>query len=133
MIRRTVESGRRAAEKIMSATVEVRRYTGETTIDPDSLKAVRAHSVVYKGKAKIAAYEAFESKPDIAGAVVTVTRLRADFPVGAFKAQPGDEIHVIGDKIDPNLAGKVVRIAVPSPYKSHATAYRVAVEEVAHG
>ena len=126
----TVKHGRRAAERLMSATVEVRRFTGETTIDDETLIETPIYNVVYSGRAKIASYEAFEQTPEAAGGVVTVVRLRADFPVGSFVAKPGDACHVLSDSSDPLLAGRVYRLTVSAPYKSHATAYRVAAEEV---
>ena len=129
----TVKHGRRAAERLMTSRVEVRRFTGETAIDDDTLIETPIYNVVYSGRAKVASYEAFEQTPEAAGGVVTVVRLRADFPVGSFLVLPGDEVHVISDSADPMLAGKVLRVTVPAPYKSHATALRCFVEEVSKG
>ena len=126
----TLRRGRRAAEKLMSSSVEVRRFTGETVIDEDTLIETPVYDVVYAGVAKVASYEAFEQTPESAGGVVTVVRLRVDFPVGSFVAKPGDACHVLSDNSDPLLAGRVYRLTVSAPYKSHATAYRVAAEEV---
>ena len=126
----TLRRGRRAAEALMSSTVEVRRFTGETIIDEDTLIETPVYKTVYSGIAKVASYEAFEQTPESAGGVVTVVRLRVDFPVGSFVAKPGDEAHVLSDLSDPLLAGRRFRLTVTAPYKSHATAYRVAAEEV---
>ena len=126
----TLRRGRRAAEALMSSTVEVRRFTGETTIDDDTLIETPVYNTVYSGRAKIASYEAFEQTPESAGGVVTVVRLRVDFPVGSFIAKPGDEAHVLSDTSDPLLGGRRFRLTVTAPYKSHATAYRIAAEEV---
>ena len=126
----TLRRGRRAAEALMSSTVEVRRFTGETTIDDDTLIETPVYDVIYEGRAKVASYEAFEQTPEVSGGVVTVVRLRVDFPVGSFVANPGDACHVLSDSSDPLLAGRVYRLTVSAPYKSHATAYRVAAEEV---
>ena len=126
----TLRRGRRAAEKLMSSSVEVRRFTGETVIDEDTLIETPVYRTVYSGIAKVASYEAFEQTPESAGGVVTVVRLRVDFPVGSFVAKPGDACHVLSDSSDPLLAGRVYRLTVSAPYKSHATAYRVAAEEV---
>ena len=126
----TLRRGRRAAERLMTSTVEVRRFTGETVIDDETLIETPIYNVVYSGRAKIASYEAFEQTPEVSGGVVTVVRLRADFPVGSFVAKPGDACHVLSDSSDPLLAGRVYRLTVSAPYKSHATAYRVAAEEV---
>ena len=126
----TVKHGRRAAECLMTSTVEVRRFTGETTIDDETLIETPVYDVVYSGRAKIASYEAFEQTPEVSGGVVTVVRLRVDFPAGSFVAKPGDEAHVLSDTSDPLLGGRRFRLTVTAPYKSHATAYRVAAEEV---
>ena len=132
-IARVVSRGRRAAEAIMSTTVRARRYAGKPVTDPETGQVTRSFSVVYEGKAKIAAYEAFEQVKDIAGSQQTLSRTRVDFPVGSFSVLPGDEVHVISDSADPMLAGKVLRVTVPAPYKSHATALRCFVEEVSKG
>ena len=126
----TVKHGRRAAERLMTSTVEVRRFTGETTIDDETLIETPVYRTVYSGIAKVASYEAFEQTPEVSGGVVTVVRLRVDFPVGSVIVKPGDEAHVLADSADPLLAGRRFRLTVSAPYKSHATAYRVAAEEV---
>lgn len=126
----TVKHGRRAAERLMTSRVEVRRFTGETVIDDETLIETPVYRVVYAGVAKVASYEAFEQTPEAAGGVVTVVRLRVDFPVGSFVAKPGDACHVLSDSSDPLLGGRRFRLTVTAPYKSHATAYRVAAEEV---
>ena len=118
------------ANEQMTSMVEVRRFTGETAIDDETLIETPIYNVVYSGRAKIASYEAFEQTPESAGGVVTVVRLRVDFPVGSFIAKPGDEAHVLSDTSDPLLGGRRFRLTVTAPYKSHATAYRVAAEEV---
>ena len=118
------------ANEQMTSMVEVRRFTGETVIDEDTLIETPVFDTVYSGIAKIASYEAFEQTPEVSGGVVTVVRLRVDFPVGSFVAKPGDEAHVLSDTSDPLLGGRRFRLTVTAPYKSHATAYRVAAEEV---
>ena len=118
------------ANEQMTSMVEVRRFTGETAIDDETLIETPIYNVVYSGRAKIASYEAFEQTPESAGGVVTVVRLRVDFPIGSFIAKPGDEAHVLSDTSDPLLGGRRFRLTVTAPYKSHATAYRVAAEEV---
>ena len=132
-IQSALRAGRRAAEAIMTARVQVHRYSGKPMTDPETGQVTRSFSVVYEGKAKIAAYEAFEQVKDVAGSQQTLSRTRVDFPVGSFAVLSGDEVHVISDSADPMLAGKVLRVTVPAPYKSHATALRCFVEEVSKG
>ena len=81
-IGRVIYRGRRAAEAIMSTTVRVRRYAGKPVTDPETGQVTRSFLVVYEGKAKIAAYEAFEQVKDVAGSQQTLSRTRVDFPVG---------------------------------------------------
>ena len=129
---RSLKHLRKQAESLMSTTVSVHRFTGETTMDELGVETA-LFDVVYEGKAKIASYEAYESTPDVAGFPRVVVRSRCDFPVGSFAAEAGDEVHVVTDSDDPLLAGNVLRLAAPAPFKSHATAYRVPVEEVVNG
>ncbi len=139
-IESTRRAGRVMAEKLMTARVKVRRYSGDPVIDPVTLQETYPYTVVYgdgdptrypNGQpAKITSYEAFEQTPEAGGGATTAVRSRCDFPVGSFEALPGDEVHVISDSADPLLAGKVLRLVVDAPYKSHATAYRIACEEV---
>lgn len=128
-----LEAGRRAAERLMTSTVEVRRYTGQITTDPVTGRASRVYEVIYRGRAKVASYEAYEATPDVAGGTPTLTRVRVDFPVGALVVDAGDEVRVLSDRVDPQLAGMILRLQIPTPYKSHATAYRVAAERVTAG
>lgn len=118
----------------MTTRIQVLRYTGELGPSPDDpVRRERKSTVVYEGKAKIQTYEAYESLPESAGAVLTSVRLRVDVPVGAFTAEPGDEVHVLKSSSDTDLVGLIIRINTVSPYKTHATAYRLQGELVTHG
>jgi len=119
-----VLAGRRQAEALMTERVVVRRPTGETTTDED-YNVVRVFEVVYQGKAKSNTFEAYETNTEAAGATAVVSRVRYDFPVGSFKARPGDVVTVLECSSDPMLVGRSVRLANETPVKTHATAYRV--------
>lgn len=134
---------RRRVERLMTARVRVHRYSGKPFTDPLTGVVSSPYTIVYGDSrpeqyphgepAKVAAYEAFEQVKDVAGSQQTLSRTRVDFPVGSFTVLPGDEVHVVSDSADSMLAGKVLRVTVPAPYKSHATALRCFVEEVSKG
>jgi len=115
---------RRQAEALMQETVVVRRPTGETTTDED-YNVVPVFDVVYQGKARSSTFEAYETNAEAAGATAVVSRIRYSFPVGSFKARPGDVVTVVECPVDPMLEGRSVRLANETPVKTHATAYRV--------
>lgn len=127
----TLRAGREAAERLMLDRCVVRRPTGEMVTDPDTWELVPEYVVVYdpevephRGRVKVQSYEAYESTVEVAGGTSIVIRVRCDFPVGAFVAQPGDVVTLLETQ-DPNLAGKHYRLTSQAPFKSHATAYRV--------
>lgn len=116
---------RRHAESLMTERVVVRRPTGQTTLDPETFVEVPVYDVVYQGRAKSQTYEAYETNTEVAGATAVVSRVRYDFPVGAFKSRPGDITTTVECPTDPMLVGRSVRLANEAPVKTHATAYRV--------
>ena len=120
-------SARRRARKRMPSVLRVSRFTGDVTVAPGTLKPVRASTVVYEGVGKIQSYEAHEQPVNVAGASVTVIRTRVDFPVdeSGFLPRPGDVVEVLVNPDDPDLVGRVFRLASAAPFKSSATAYRV--------
>lgn len=84
---------------------------------------------VYTGKAKSQTYEAHEVA-DIAGGHLRITqRYAAHFPAGAFAPAVGDIVTWTASATNPNLVGKVDRIAAPFD-KSLQTAQRVFVDRV---
>lgn len=86
-------------------------------------------STVYEGRGKLQSYEGNESRAGVEGSSVTVQRLSIHFPVGAFTPEPGD-MATCTASTDPAIVGRVFRVAQLWPVKEHATAYRVAVDEV---
>lgn len=123
-------AARQEAEALMTDRCVVRRPTGETALD-ENYREVPVFDVVYhpdtephRGRCKVQHGTTQQSTPESAGATVTVLAVRADFPVGAFKALPGDVVTLI-ESADPLMAGLSVRLVEPAPTKTHATAYRV--------
>jgi hypothetical protein len=120
-IQSAVLAGRRAAEKLMSDTCEiVRLVPGE---DEDGLD-VTIETVVYSGKCKVQTYEPYESNLVIVGNPVTQQRYQLHIPWGAAVLQVGDIARVAGRE-------RPLRVVALFD-KTHATALRVACEEVAN-
>src|SRR5690606_15286653 len=95
----------------------------------DPITNERPLMTVYTGKAKSQTYEAHEVA-DIAGGHLRITqRYAAHFPVGAFSPQVGDLITWTASAHNPNLVGRVDRVAAPFD-KSLQTATRVFVDRV---
>lgn len=86
-------------------------------------------ATVYEGRGKLQSYEGNESRAGIEGSSVTVQRLSIHFPVGAFTPTPGD-IATCTASTDPAIVGRRFHVSQSWPVKEHATAYRVAVDEV---
>lgn len=131
----TLARGRARANEAMTDRCVVRRPTGKTVTDPETLAVSREFEVVYdpaaephRGRCKFQTYQAYENSRESAGATVTTQRSTLHFPVGAFHALPGDLVTCI-EAVDAFMVGSSARIAAEAPSKSHATAYRVFVDE----
>lgn len=119
-------SARRRAERLMPSRLRVKRYAGKPRVQPGSLEPVRDSWIAYEGVGKAQSYEAHEQSVTVAGASVTVVRVRIDFPVnGSYLPRPGDMVTILENPDDRNLEGQEFRLASESPFKSMATAYRV--------
>jgi hypothetical protein len=123
-----VMRGRRAAERNMTDRCVIRRPTGETTTDPVTYEVTPVYEVVYEGRCKYQTYQAYESSRESAGATVTTQRSTLHLPVGALRTLPGDVVTCVAS-VDPLMVGSSARIAQEAPSKSHATAYRVFIDE----
>jgi len=129
-----VLAGRRAAERLMTDRCVIRRPVGEET-DPVTFEVRPVYETVYgpdiepyRGRCKLQTYEAHEATPVVVGATQVVQRSRIDLPVGAYRTAPGD-VSVMVEADDPLLVGKAFRLVQEYPVKSHATAYRVFVDD----
>ena len=135
MVLPVVAQGRAAAERLMLDRCVVRRPTDELVTDPITFEVTRRHVVVYGpdspkgGMCKVQSHEAFEQERESAAATVIVNRVRVDVPVGVGPFKPGDVVTIL-DSVDPQMVGRHLRMTVEGPYKTHATAYRIAAEVV---
>lgn len=117
--------GRRMAESLMLDTCTITREQGT----PDEVTGVRPTVTVYSGRCKVQTYEAQERESEAGGATFTIQRYRVDVPVGSFAPAVGDVVTITAAALDPNLTGPFRVVALL--HKTAATAYRLAVEEVA--
>ena len=122
-----VRSGRVAAERLMTDRCVIRRLTGELTTDPVTFEPVPVYETVYTGRCKMQTFEGHETTVDVATGSQVVQRSSVHLPVGAYKTRPGDVV-TITEARDPLLVGESFRIVQEYPVKTHATAYRVFVD-----
>lgn len=130
---------RRRAERLMTTRVVITRAGGDDMIDPVTGERERVQVYPHpdwpadhphkNGRAKLTSYEAHESSSLSGGRVITTQRMTLHVPVGSYEAQVGD-LATVTESTDPLLVGRQVRITQQAPYKEHATAYRVFVDEV---
>ena len=118
---------RREAEALMTSTWLVERLSDDAPLV--GYVPTPTRSTVYSGRGKLQSYEGNESSRGASDATVTVQRLAIHFPVGSFEPKPGD-VATCTASSNPALVGRVFRISQWWPLKEHATAYRVAVDEV---
>lgn len=122
-----VRAGRAAAERLMTDRCVVRRKVGDET-DPDTFEVRPVYETVYDGRCKMQTYEAHEATPVVVGATQVVQRASLHLPVGSYRTAPGD-VAVIVEARDPLLVGKAFRLVQEYPVKSHATSYRIFVDD----
>lgn len=113
---------------LMTTQVTIRRITGVTT-DPLTGVDVPTAEVVYEGRGKLQTFEGYEREAESAGQSVTVQRMSLHLPVGAYRPAVGD-VAVVTGSTDELLVGREFRLVQVAPFKEHATAYRIFVEEV---
>ena len=122
-------AGRRAALRAMLDTCTVREVTA-TTVDPLTGAGTPTYVTLYTGACKVQTSEAQESTPEAGGSTHTVQRYAVHVPVGSFAPKVGHVVTVTVSPLDPNLVGRQFRV-IALLHKTAATAYRLAVEEVA--
>ena len=126
---------RAAAESLMTSTWRIERQVvidGKPAAEVINHKSVPIREVAYKGKAKLQTYEGHEVALPAGGATVVQQRMSLHLPVHAFRPLPGDVATCLASS-DPLMVGKRVRVVQAAPFKEHATAYRVFVDELVEG
>ena len=127
---------RAAAESLMTATWRFERQVKGADGKPVSTvvnhKTIPTREVVHEGKAKLQTYEGHEVALPAGGATVVQQRMSLHLPVHVFRPLPGDVATCLAST-DPLMVGKRVRVVQAAPFKEHASAYRVFVDELVEG
>jgi hypothetical protein len=120
--------GRQAAEALMVDACTVTR-PGEPVTDPETGNVTPGSTFVYSGPCKVQQTISQASNPTAGGHSFTVQDSRVDFPVSAGPLEVSDTVTITASALDPQLVGRVFRVAELF-HKSYATAQRTRVEEV---
>jgi Family of unknown function (DUF6093) len=102
---------------------------GTPVTDPGTGVVAPSLTLVYTGKCKIQQTMSQASNPTAGGHSFTVLNVRWDTPVSAGPFQVDDLVTMTASVLDPQLVGRVFRVAELF-HKSGATAQRVRVEEM---
>lgn len=105
----------------------IKRPSGTTT-NPDGTTET-TYAPVYSGKCRIQTNDPYESRPEAGEHVSTVLRDVLQVPMSVTGVQTGDYVTVTASELDPDLVGRVWRVAGPSR-KTHQTMRRFYVSEV---
>lgn len=123
--------GRAAAEELMTDTVTATRVTGA----PGAVNAATgdrapgASTSIYNGIGKIQTYEPHESARKSGEHVYIEQRYHLHLPISATAVRVGDTITVTASPTDPQLVGRVYRVAGEHS-KTWATARRLLLDEI---
>lgn len=119
-------SGRVSAERLMTATIVVKR-PGVPVENPDG-STTPSWTTVDSGKGRISGDRPYESNPEAGGHAFTVQRYILSKPVGTGPYAVGDVAKVTVCPENPALVGRVFRIAGPD-VRSQQTAQRMFIED----
>lgn len=115
----------------MTDTVTVTRVTGPPgPVDPETGERTPAPTeTVYAGAGKLQTYEPHESARKSGEHIFIEQRYHLHLPIGASKVLVGDSIEVATSGTDPQLTGRVYRVAGEHA-KTWATARRLLLDEI---
>jgi hypothetical protein len=102
---------------------------GDSVTDYFSGQITTPRTLVYEGPCKVQQTISQASNPTAGEHAFTVQDSRVDFPVTAGPLMVDDVVTLTSSVLDPQLAGRMFRIAELF-HKSFATAQRTRVEEV---
>ena len=129
----TTVAGRAAAEQLMTDICLVERKTGQV-FDEDTGQYSDTWTTVYSGRCRVQEWGQINS-----GTAAQAGERTAELqtwglilPMSVADAQVNDRATVTASALDPELVGRVFRVR-DLYHKSHATARRLAVEEVTSG
>lgn len=123
------------AEALMTDSCSITRAT-EPVSDPDTGVSTSVRQPIWAGKCKLQTSGGLAEETSVSGTQVSVGAqvqqwsLYAHFPMSATGLKPGDLVEITQSS-DPELVGKRVRLINLQSEKTHATAHRWNVKEVA--
>ena len=120
--------GRAAAERLMVDTVVVDRQTGTVRNETTGALEPVYSDPLYEGKARVQQQRTVSEEDTGAGRIVTTLQRELQMPITVTGLKVDDRVRVTAS-VDPDLAGRTFRVSSLFG-KTHATARRVAVEEV---
>lgn len=122
---------RQQAESLMVDEATITRNGGEAVFDPvTGTYTDPADSTIYTGPCRVQVGAPSVTTPEAGGDVLSVLRLTVQVPVSATGIQVNDVVTITAATHDPDLEGKTYRVT-GTHAKTHATARRLEVEEVA--
>lgn len=122
-------AGREAAERLMIDACAI-TAPGEGGFDEDTGRETAGEPIeVYTGKCRIQRRSNVERRPEAGERSWTVESVELQLPMAVTGVEVGDTVTVTASVLDPDLAGRVFRVASLG-HKTHATARRLHVEEV---
>ncbi|MGV8883456.1 MAG: DUF6093 family protein [Rhodoglobus sp.] len=121
-------AGRREVEKLMTTTCTIKRATGDTITDPDTLEEVPVYATIYTGKCKVRQKGNTVKDAAIPGAVLALQTLELSLPVTlSADVMTGDVVTVTANPLDAALVGKQFTIKGQQA-QTYATARRYEIE-----
>lgn len=123
--------GRAAAESLMVDTCTITRTTGETT-NEDTGVVTPTTATVYTGRCRIQQSQlGADSTPSDPGeAYVRLVAFELQVPMSVVGLRVQDVITITASALDPDLVGRAFNV-LGLAHKTHATARRVQVQEIA--
>lgn len=123
--------GRAAAESLMVDTCTVTRLAGEVT-NEDTGVVTPTTSTVYTGRCRVQQSQlgADSTPADPGEAYVRVVAFEVQLPMSVVGVRVQDVITITASPLDPDLVGRAFNV-LGLAHKTHATARRIQVQEVA--
>lgn len=117
---------RKAAERLMVDSCEVRRGNGEPVFNPETGQYESAGALSYTGRCKVQSIRPQAATPEAGGAVFTVVGSEVHVPAGT-DIQDGDVVKITASALSPSLVGVELRVQgfIPDTWD---TAYRAPVK-----
>lgn len=124
-----VGRGRAAAERLMVDTCIIDRRSG-SVLDEDTGQYVDTYTTVYSGKCRIQVTDPGGRAADAGEQTSQIQSLVLQVPMTVSGVKVDDRVSLTASALDPDLVGRTFRVS-DLMHKTHATARRLPVEEVA--